>query len=70
MADEEKRELKDLGQDPYVERRRPNPSQPPEAVKVHFDDPEAEPYVLNVVSVDEDMLKIGRSRMPYRKTRA
>jgi hypothetical protein len=32
--DEERRESEDLGQDPFVERRRPDPSQPPEAVRV------------------------------------
>jgi hypothetical protein len=32
--DEEGREPEDLGQDPFVERMRPDPSQPPEAVRV------------------------------------
>jgi hypothetical protein len=35
MANEEgRREPEDLGQDPYVERLRPDPSQPPEAVRI------------------------------------
>jgi hypothetical protein len=31
--DEERREPEGLGQDPFVQRRRPDPSQPPEAVR-------------------------------------
>jgi hypothetical protein len=34
MANEERREPKDLGQDPYVEKLRPDPSQPPEALRI------------------------------------
>ena len=34
MADEERREPENLGQDPYVERLRPDPSQPPEPVRI------------------------------------
>jgi hypothetical protein len=34
MANEERREPQDLGQDPYVEKLRPDPSQPPEAVRI------------------------------------
>src|SRR5918997_5052952 len=34
MADEERREPENLGQDPFVERRRPDPSQPPEPVRI------------------------------------
>src|SRR3712207_4517435 len=34
MANEERRESQDLGQDPYVEKLRPDPSQPPEAVRI------------------------------------
>jgi hypothetical protein len=34
MANEESREPQDLGQDPYVEKVRPDPSQPPEAVRI------------------------------------
>jgi hypothetical protein len=34
MANEERREPHDLGQDPYVEKLRPDPSQPPEAVTI------------------------------------
>jgi len=34
MTNEERRESQDLGQDPYVEKLRPDPSQPPEAVRI------------------------------------
>jgi hypothetical protein len=32
--DEERREREDLSQDPYIERLRPDPSEPPERVRI------------------------------------